>query len=399
MKRFDKITPEGTKDTLFCECDAKNKVRGAMQRILLSRGFRQVMTPGFEFYDVFQGASGCFPQQSMYKLTDQKGRLMVVRPDSTIPIARLTATKLQGERMPLRLFYDQDVYRMSPAMSGRSDQISQCGAELIGAGGKRADLEMLLLADRCMAACGTGAFTLELGHIGLFQSLAVSLNVSEEQREQLRGYMESKNYGGLEALLNCLPPSRERDALRRLPRLFGGEEVFQEAFRLCENPEYLKNLASLKDLYASLSEAGLKGRLIMDFGMVHQAEYYTGILFRGYLKGAGEPVLSGGRYDSLLKDFNCDLPAVGFGISIDILAAQLLAEGGAQTAVPDLLIHPLPGFELRALALAEQETGRGLCCENSLFDSLKEAIRFAGAKNIPEVWAVGEKIQKVRVEK
>lgn len=397
MKRFDKITPEGTRDILFRECDAKNIVCQAVERLLRSRGFRQVMTPGIEFFDVFRGAAGYFHQEAMYKLTDHKGRLLVMRPDSTIPIARLTATKLQNEPLPLRLFYSQEVYRMSPAMSGRSDQISQCGAELIGAGGKRADLEMLLLADRCMDVCGMEDFTLELGHIGLFQALVSALDIPSEQKEQIREYMEAKNYGGLDDLLSAFPSSQESVALRRLPRLFGEEKVFEAAYDLCENPIYRKSLAYLQELYDQLLKMGLKGRLIMDFGMVHQTEYYTGILFRSYLKGVGEPVLSGGRYDGLLRDFQLDLPAIGFGVNADILAAQLLSLGKPAKTSPGLLVHALPGFDLEALRLVEQESQNGACCENSLEESREAALEFAKKKKIAQVWFVGESIEKVQV--
>ncbi|MDD2956193.1 MAG: ATP phosphoribosyltransferase regulatory subunit [Oscillospiraceae bacterium] len=398
MKRFDKITPEGTRDILFRECDAKNMAQSAMEKIFRSHGFRQVTTPGVEFYDVFRGAAGYFRQEAMYKLTDHKGRLLVLRPDSTIPIARMTATKLQNEPLPLRLFYRQEVYRMSPAMSGRSDQISQCGAELIGAGGRRADLEMLLLADRCLAACTVEDVTLELGHIGLFQSLVSALEAAPEQKERLRDYMENKNYGGLDELLSRLPASREAEALRRLPRLFGGAEVFEEAAALCDNPEFCRVLGYLKELYALLEKSGLGSRLMMDFGMVHQAEYYTGILFRAYLKGAGEPVLSGGRYDSLLEDFQIDRPAIGFGANIDLLAAQLLAAGKPENAAPDLLLHALPGYELKAFRCAEEAVARGLCCENSLAESREDAVAFAKARGIPRIRFVGEALEDVEVE-
>ena len=97
MKKNDLITPEGTRDLLFGESSAVKMVESRSMEIFRSKGYSQVITPGLEFYDVFALKSRYFPQETMYKLVDGKGRLMVVRPDSTLPIARMTAARLRGE--------------------------------------------------------------------------------------------------------------------------------------------------------------------------------------------------------------------------------------------------------------------------------------------------------------
>ena len=113
-QRFDRITPEGTKDLLFAECQAQNQVMDRIREVFESAGYHQVVTPGFEFYDVFSANTMYYPQETMYKLMDHKGRLMVARPDSTNPIARIKATRLKGCPLPLRLYYSQTVYRQNP---------------------------------------------------------------------------------------------------------------------------------------------------------------------------------------------------------------------------------------------------------------------------------------------
>ena len=90
--------------------------------------------------------SSAISQECMYKMTDKRGRLVVMRPDSTIPIARVTATHLQNQPKPFRFYYTQHIYRNTPGLTGRGDEIMQSGIELIGASGKRADLEVI--ADR-----------------------------------------------------------------------------------------------------------------------------------------------------------------------------------------------------------------------------------------------------------
>lgn len=105
MKKFNKITPEGTKDILFEECLAQRTVSGRLAQVFRMRGYNEVITPGLEYYDVFDAEDAAIPQYEMYKSTDNKGRLIVFRPDLTLPIARLTATRLQSVEKPVRLYY------------------------------------------------------------------------------------------------------------------------------------------------------------------------------------------------------------------------------------------------------------------------------------------------------
>ena len=140
------ITPEGTRDLLFEDCMARRQVEARIKELLLNRGFSEIITPGIEFYDVFSSEEHGIAQEKMYKLTDQKGRLLALKPDLTMPVARVAATRLKGQIRPLRLYYDQNIYAVSQALTGRSDETAQIGIEIIGASGRRTDLEVLVLA-------------------------------------------------------------------------------------------------------------------------------------------------------------------------------------------------------------------------------------------------------------
>ena len=125
MKTYDLISPEGTRDLVHDDCAAVVSANERLRKIFRSRGYSEVITPGLEFYDVFNQKSRYFPQETMYKLTDTKGRLLVVRPDSTMPIARVVSTRFRDGMLPLRLFYSQSVFRSKPGMRGRSDERRQ----------------------------------------------------------------------------------------------------------------------------------------------------------------------------------------------------------------------------------------------------------------------------------
>ena len=102
MKKNLKMTPEGTKDFLFAECSAMDYICTSIEKVFVKGGFKRVITPALEFYDVFSIPSSGISQESMFKTTDNKGRLLVARPDSTLPIARMVSTRLKNNTLPDR---------------------------------------------------------------------------------------------------------------------------------------------------------------------------------------------------------------------------------------------------------------------------------------------------------
>ena len=100
MRTYSKITPEGARDLLFEECRARREVQAKLSQVFTLRGYREVITPGLEYFDVFNLPGAAIPQQEMYKCTDNHGRLVVFRPDSTLPIARMAASRLRGGSGP-----------------------------------------------------------------------------------------------------------------------------------------------------------------------------------------------------------------------------------------------------------------------------------------------------------
>jgi ATP phosphoribosyltransferase regulatory subunit len=327
MIKYDKIIPEGTRDLLFEECEARNTVIGRVREIVEGKGYREVRTPGVEFYDVFSSNADYYPQDSMYKLIDNRGRLLAMRPDSTIPIARMTATKLRGCAPPHRLYYVQQVYRQRREMRGKYSETMQMGVELIGLSGFESDLEVLAAAREALAACSASHFRMELGHVGIFNRLIGKLEASKEEKERIHRHIAFKNYAALGDVFERLPQDKTAKILKELPGLFGGREALERAAALVDgyDSELSGMLEYLDRIFRALSEACVGDEIIVDFGLVNQAEYYSSLIFNGYIATAGDAVLSGGRYDELFKDFGEDLPATGFALNVDSLAEGLLS--------------------------------------------------------------------------
>ncbi len=392
MKTYSKITPEGTRDLLFEECRARRDAQERLSHLFSLRGYREVITPGLEYFDVCNLPGSAIPQQEMYKCTDNHGRLLVFRPDSTLPIARMAASRLQGREKPLRFFYGQTIYRNRPDLSGRNDESAQMGIELMGAGGIRADLEVISTAVAALSDC-VPDFRVELGHAKFFQVLAEQLPLSPEGREALRDTIESKNYAALSELLDPLGELPAARAMRQLPRLFGGEEALEEASRWFRDGETREILDYLKRLYHALGQLGLGDRLMVDLGLVQRNDYYTGVVFSAYVPQRGDAVLLGGRYDSLCEKFGDPMPAVGFSLDLDAVAdlqASSLEEVPAQA-----LVFGEAGHEIQGQCLADSLTDRGTSCEISLFETEGETLRYAKEKGISKVYLVGAQTREI----
>ncbi|GHU61701.1 hypothetical protein AGMMS49983_01880 [Clostridia bacterium] len=331
------LTPDGTNDRLFAELEAEKSVTGALTVLFESEGYRQVRTPGLEFLSVFETNAAYFPPEEMFKLSDNKGRLVAVRPDSTIAIARLTATKLKGASLPLQIYYAQSVFRRQPEHRGRDVEVMQMGVELIGEAGFTADVDMIDLAARSLAASYTGHFRIEIGHVGLYNRLVERLGADSEAKERIHRYVTAKNFSALEEVLDGFRDRTTATLILKLPGLFGGAEALSEAEALFDgyDVEITDMLAYLGHVTEELARRGGGVEVMLDLGLVNHAEYYSSLVFRGYGESAGEPLLSGGRYDGLFRDFGEDLPATGFGLNIDLLAGQRDRAGqGDRPSVP-----------------------------------------------------------------
>lgn len=395
MKRYDLITPEGTNDILFKECIMRRNIENTFAEIFRSRGYNEIITPGLEFLDVFNLNSRHFPQEDLYKLVDRKGRLLVLRPDSTIPIARVVATRLKEAALPLRLCYNQCAYNVSPVMRGRSDQIVQAGIELIGSSSKTADLEVIEAAAAVLESCSAGAFSLEIGDIGFFKELMNKLEADEDTKETIRSFIEMKNYPALNDILDSIGDSDVTKALKMLPRLFGGEEVFEKASSIFSDEKTDAVLSSLKDLYNDITKLNCNGKITVDLGMVNRTDYYTGVILKGYIEGYGDPVLSGGRYDKLLSEFGYDVPATGFAVNVDAVTKVKMKNAKPQSEPSDAVVFAEKGFEMKAVLEARKLREGGKKIEMAVYDDIEKVKKYAAEFNISKIIIVGEQISEI----
>lgn len=401
MKSYDLITPEGTRDLLFDECVARKNEEEKLRAIFTSHGYSEVITPALEFYDVFNMKARSFRQESMYKLVDGKGRLMVMRPDSTMPIARIAATRLKGSALPLKLFYSQNIYRSNPKMAGRDDEITQSGIEIIGGDEKRSDIEALSLAAVVLNSCESTDVRLEIGDNTFYKQLLSVLDI-EDDEEVVRSLIETKNTPELKSYLSAVSKQSDgkkkaAEILLELPSLFGGAEVFEKAEKLFCGTALLERLASLKETFEALCRLEAGDKITVDLGLVNKAEYYTGIIFRGYIEEYGQAVISGGRYDTLIGSFGADdLPAIGFAANVNAIAASFLRKSDkALSKRADVLVFAQDDKLIEGIRHCDELIKSGVTAEFCALSDKKSAEEYARANGIGTLCIVGDSVTEI----
>lgn len=324
MEKLKVQVPAGAWDYLPEECGLKRKIEGEIRESFLVNGYAEIETPSFEYYEVFMHDSVPYVQENMMKFFDQKGRILALRPDLTGPIARAAATKLLTREDVLRLCYIGNAFGfLDRGITGKTE-FTQAGVELIGKKGADADAEVIALAIGTLLGIGIDGFKIELGQVAYFKGLLAAAGLDEEQTERIRSLVDTKNNVELEyelSRLNIDPATK--DALLELGGLFGGREALLKAESLAKNDLCREAVANIREVYDILCDFGYENYLSVDFGILNNFNYYSGIIFRGISDRIGAPILSGGRYDELLREFGTDAPATGFAMGIKELLVIL----------------------------------------------------------------------------
>ncbi len=354
-------TPEGVRDIYNEECRRKLRLQQQLHDTLRRYGYRDIETPTFEFFDVFSREVGTVPSKELYKFFDREGNTLVLRPDFTPSVARAASKYFLEEDLPIRLSYMGNTFINSASYRGRLKETTQLGAELMGDGSIDADAEIVALVIESLLSAGLTEFQVSVGHIAYFKSFLMEAGIQQEDELTLRELISNKNYFGVEEFVAGLDLDEAvRRAFIRLPYLYGTSEVLEEAKSLAVNMTGAQAVDRLAKLYEILKLYGYERYVSFDFGIVSKYKYYTGILFQAYTYGTGEPVVKGGRYDTLLEHFGKKSPAVGFAVVVDQLLSALTRQNlAAEDDHTGVLIVYQEAERAAALALAKELRGQG----------------------------------------
>ncbi len=317
-------TPEGVRDIYGTEYAGKLAVEEKIQQVFHRYGYQDIQTPTFEFFDVFSREIGTRPSRDLYKFFDKEGNTLVLRPDFTPSIARCAAKYFMEEDRPLRFCYLGNAFSNTSELQGKLKEVTQMGCELIGDGSVQADAEMAAMMIAALKSTGLSDFQISIGQVEYYKGICREAGLSEEMELELREYISSKNYFGAEDfLIRKKVPEHHRSMLMKSAELQGGVEILEEASKAVTNERAIAAITRLEQLYQALCTYGVEGHVSFDLGMLSKYNYYTGVILKGYTYGAGDAIITGGRYDRLLGYFGRTRPAIGFMLAIDSLMEAL----------------------------------------------------------------------------
>ena len=314
-------TPDGVRDLYNENYKKKLNLQNRLHQVFAEYGCLDIQTPTFEYFDVFSNQIGTTPSKDLFKFFDTEGNTVVLRPDFTPSIARCVAKYFEPEEEPVKLCYMGNTFANASNYQGRLKETTQCGVEYVGDGSTKADAQMLAMVVDCIKAIGIEDFQISVGHAGFFDALLDAANMRRKQANTLRGFLDNKNFLGVEEFVEALEID---EALKNLFLLLADFDITDEDLSNAkiwskEYPKVAKAMESLEELNSILKEKGIDKYISFELGMISNYEYYTGIIFAGYTYGLGEPIVKGGRYDTLLSNFDKDAPAIGFAFVVDQL--------------------------------------------------------------------------------
>lgn len=316
-----------------------DRIQSKLTQVIMSHGCKIIETPSFEDYDVYQHY---FPQlrRQMVKTIDTDGRVLVLRPDVTMPLVETAAREFPRPDQLLKFGYVSTVFREYFGRSTYGKDFQQGGIEILGDASPECDGEVIVTAVEMLKAVGVEHIRIDIGTAAYTKALFDGLALEEEEKTTLQTYMAERNIVAYNRCLSTLTLQGEaRSALAAMPVLFGPyEETLEKARRFCINSNMRNALARLERIYAYIQCAGYADCVQLDFGFTGHLGYYTDMIFKVYIDGALYDVIDGGRYDTLSKRFGVDRPACGFGININLLY-EYMSDAG-------LLEDTEPSFQL-----------------------------------------------------
>lgn len=298
------------------ECFRLENAIYELGRLYEQYGYQKYKMSKFEEYGLYLENMSFLPSRRLLSFTGPDGRLMALKPDVTLSIAK---NAQQNPSEPEKLYYTETVYRV-PQGGLEFREIMQLGLECIGEIDLYTRFEVLSLARKSLALLSENGLMV-VSHMGFVSGLLEALGRSEIFNERLLKLISHKNIHETARLCGEAGLSEnQRETVIGLISLYGGlDDCLPLAEALVRNEKMAAALEQLKKLeQLSTWETGLQP-LMLDFSVIHDMDYYNGLIFRGYIEGLPGAVISGGQYDRLMERLDKNSGAIGFALYADQL--------------------------------------------------------------------------------
>ncbi|MBR2760510.1 MAG: ATP phosphoribosyltransferase regulatory subunit [Solobacterium sp.] len=281
-----------------------------LNKLFAGYGYQKFRTSKFEEYDLYAENRDFLMSSQLITFTDLDGSLLALKPDITLSIIKSTT-------QPRRLYYNEKVYR---PRDHHFREIPQAGVECIGSVDLYREGEVISLACKALA-CIEEDYVLSISHAGFLKALMEHLNLSEKYSGFVMEALCGKNTDYIRSLASeNILKEEDGELLFNLAEMyvpFGeGIRSLKKRISFAEGKEILSELS---DLAAVLDGFGVLDHVYLDFSLKSSMEYYNGVIFQGSVRSIPTYVLSGGRYDSLMKKMAKPFEAIGFAVYMDVV--------------------------------------------------------------------------------
>ena len=283
-----------------------------LRSLYSSFGYAQYKMSKFEEYDLYVRNKDFLISDRVITFNDTNGKLLALKPDVTLSIINHLNNGQQGVR---KVYYNENVYRVS-GESHRFKEIMQTGLECMGKIGIYEMCEVVMLAIKSLEMIDS-EYQLDISHVGLVRALIEQIGVSEKYKNELLQYISLKNDSAVEAmtLQNKISVEQAQFVCKLIDNyadISGLENALGEL-----SSDSQACFDEFKAVLNALNELGISEKININLSLANDTDYYSGIAFKGYIEGIPTGVLSGGRYDILMRKLNKDAGAIGFAVYLD----------------------------------------------------------------------------------
>ena len=387
-------TVRGMRDLLAEEAEMLNFVISKARETAKLYGYREVITPVVEPYELLSAKAGEEIRSRMFTFKDLGNRTVALRPEFTASIARLATGALKNEPKPLRLLSVGSAYRYDEPQRGRYREFYQSDFEIIGATNPEADAEIILLTDRLMKAVGLCNYTFKLGHVGIIRGILTGENVDEKTQNAILQLMDKKEF---DEAFKLIKSEKCLTALRGLLEL-NGDDMFGTVERIGKHVENYPNAASsaedLQNILKLVTECRCPIATI-EPTFSRGLEYYTGMIFEVYVPELDIALGGGGRYDKLVEAFGGEpTPATGVAHGLDriMLAMQMQKPPQTMQGKKRVAVFPVnEKLKAEALKISQMLREAGISAELEVMGrKMNRALEDADRRKMDYAVIVGE---------
>lgn len=351
----------------------EERVAFALRSIYKKYGYLPYKMSKFEEYDLYVANKEFLVGDGVITFNDTDGKLLALKPDVTLSIIK---NSVDGEAKK-KVYYNENVYRIS-GNTKQFKEIPQAGLECIGEIGAYDVFEAVYLAAASLSAISE-KFVLDISHLGILFAVLSDIHAGEKFDKQVMRALAEKNAPALALLCEQEEiPQKEEEKLRILLSAYGKmDEVLEKIAPVCKAGKAKVAFDELKLLCSLLSQTEFADKYRLDFSVVNDMNYYDDIVFKGFIDGIADGVLSGGRYDKLMRRMGRKSGAIGFAVNLDALEGFNACESTQDIDVLVLYDDKTPAQKIAAAVKAQVQAGKSVRAQKR-----KDGVRYESVVDV-----------------